>query len=257
MWRYATIAAVIGFAIVACVDGMGTGYSSSACRRALAEGREAADALEAAMRRDGNVTLLVERAERATAEMQRACESPTLRSQTASQVETDEPAVASDTQHPDIYFVNVEVTDERTEPGGGVVENRIYRGQRVEVSDRRGEWVRVTGLRYSPRWVRASHLSRERPAPLMQPALASDLTDSRIEGIPGVGEDGHNEFDVTALRTGAAHLLASGQCQRIEMGSKSVNRAGVYWVNCGEDQNRFFTMRSGQPRFCGRRVSSC
>lgn len=253
MWRYATIAALIGTGIVACVDS-GTGIQSRACERARVEGRESADRLEAAMRIGGDLGPLVNRVERATAEMQRACETRDASPPPQEIITSSAPETPSSSN---VFYVIVEVTDERTTPGGGVVENRIYRGQLVEVTDRRGEWVRVTGLQYSPRWVRASHLSRERPAPRPQPQLATDLIDARIQGIPAVGEEGHREADVRALRTGAAHLLASGQCRRIEIGGKSVNREGVYWVNCGEDQNRFFTIRNGEPHFCGRNASSC
>jgi hypothetical protein len=253
--RFAIIAVVGVMILAAC--GPSTGTGSRACERARAESREAADVLEAAMNANAPLGGHVERVEAANVEMNRACELGIVEPGTPAPAQTSRAEVAETPLGPNTYFVSVEVTDERTAPGGGVVENRIYRGQRVEVTDRQGEWVRVTGLQYTPRWVLASHLSRQRPAPLPQPELAPDLMDARIQGIPGVGEDGHSEADVTALRTAAAQLLASGQCRAIEIGSKSVNRAGVYWVNCGEDQNRFFTMRSGGPRFCGRSASSC
>ncbi|MBI1188787.1 MAG: hypothetical protein GC206_15890 [Alphaproteobacteria bacterium] len=255
--RFASIAAAVGvIALAAC--GPSTGTGSRACERARVEGREAADRLEAAMQANAPLGGHVEAVERANVEMNRACELGIIEPPATPAPPQTRPAEVAETPlGPNTYFVNVEVTDERTAPGGGVVENRIYRGQSVEVTDRQGEWFRVTGLQYTPRWVRASHLSRERPAPLPQLTLAPDLMDSRIQGIPGVGEDGHSEADVTALRTGAAHLLASGQCRAIEIGSKSVNRAGVYWVNCGEGQNRFFTMGGGEPQFCGRSASSC
>ncbi|MDZ4693421.1 MAG: hypothetical protein SH849_19095 [Terricaulis sp.] len=196
----------------------------------------------------------VERIERANVEMNRACELGLP----DTPADAPTPATVADAPlGPNTYFVNVEMTEERTEPGGGVVDNRIYRGQRLEVTDRSGAWVRVTGLEYEPRWVRASHLSREQPAPLPQPDLAPGLMDARIQGIPAVGEDGNDEADVRALRTAAAQLLASGQCRRIEYGDRSANHRGVYFINCGENSNRFFTMRDDEPRFCGRSASSC
>jgi hypothetical protein len=157
---------------------------------------------------------------------------------------------------PNTYFVVVDVTDERTAPGGGEVENRIYRGQRVEVTDRQGEWARVTGLQYTPRWVRASHLSREHPGTLPQPDLAPDLNDPRIR-IGTVGEYGLTEADVRALRTAGARLLASGECGVIEDGAPSSSYAGVYYVNCGENFNRFFRFSDGEPHFCGHHGGAC
>ena len=114
-------------------------------------------------------------------------------------------------------------------PGGEVV-NQFYRGQRVEITATEGEWSRVSGLEFDPRWMLTSELSRERPADLEQPPLAAELDDPRMVGIPKVGEYGHTEADVLALRMAASELLRSGQCSTIEDANKSVNVSGVYYV---------------------------
>lgn len=271
MIKIAVTVAAICLLVGAC--GPATGPNSAACRRAQDEIRIAAAQLEHAIDasggRSGGVSgemlrIATEMAEEATEDHRRACatdrasarddSAPTAAPEAPEARSSELPAPPTDT--PNTRYVSVAMTEERSSPGGAVV-NRIYRGQRLEVTDRQGGWVRVTGLQYDPRWVRASDLSRERPEPLDQPTLASELMDERIQGIPGVGEEGHDEADVRALRIAAARLLASGQCETIEMGNKSVNRAGFYWLNCGEDTNRFFTMRNGEPRFCGRNGDSC
>lgn len=171
----------------------------------------------------------------------------------ASEAET---ASAPSEDAENVRYVVVETAEERDAPSGKVV-NRIYRGQRVEVTDRRDGWARVTGLQYDPRWVRESQLGRQRLPDLPQPKLEAALDDSRIQGVPKVGESGAREADVLALRTAAAELLSSGECQAIEFGDKSVNRPGVYYLNCGESTNRFFKMAQGKPQFCGTNASSC
>jgi len=241
--------AVILFSVVLLTScGPRTGFGTPACERAEAD-------LRAALAASAPDYIL----RRRTEEMERACEIEPPPPTPASDV-TDERRPPAATQErpsgPNTYYVSVGMTEERSSPGGAVV-NRIYRGQRVEVTDRQGGWVRVTELRYDPRWVRAADLSRERPEPMPQPALAPNLDDPRIQGIPAVGEEGHTQGDVIALRTGAASLLESGQCRAIEIGSRSVNREGVYWVNCGESSNRFFRMVDGRPRFCGRSADAC
>jgi hypothetical protein len=159
-------------------------------------------------------------------------------------------------QAENVMFVSATETEEKNAPNGTTV-NRIYRGQRLEVSETRGEWVRVTKDGFDPRWVRTADLSKEQPAELAQPKLADGLSDPRLGAIPKVGEYGHNEADVVALRTAAMELLTSGQCNKIDDASKSVNVAGVYYLNCGEASNRFFRMQGGKPSFCGGSASSC
>jgi hypothetical protein len=222
-----------------------TGFGTAACERAEEDLRAAVDASapDYILRRTLD-------------EMERACEIDA--SEQSEPEPTPTPAAASTERPlgPNTYFVSVDMTEERSSPNGPVV-NRIYRGQRLEVTDRDGAWVRVTELRYDPRWVRTSDLSRERPQELPQPDLPPNLNDERIQGIPAVGEDGHTEDDVRALRMAAALLLASGECRSIEIGSESVNQQGLYWVNCGENSNRFFKMVDGEPRLCGRSAAAC
>jgi hypothetical protein len=179
--RFAIIATLGIILLAACSPSTGTG--SRACERARAESHVAADALEAAMNANAPLGGHVERVEHANEEMNRACElgivePPAPAQASAADVETP--------LGPNTYYVSVDVTDERTAAGGGVVENSIYRGQRVEVTDRSGDWVRVTGLQYTPRWVRASHLSRERPAPL--PQRATQVSCERLEADRGMAD---------------------------------------------------------------------
>lgn len=236
---------LIAGALAAC--GPRTGFGTPACERAE-------EALRAAVTASAPDYILRRNLE----EMERACEIDTTAEPAPEPAAAPTPA-ATPTERPvgpNTYFVSVGMTEERSSPNGPVV-NRIYRGQRVEVTDRREGWMRVTELRFDPGWVRASDLSRQRPEALTQPDLSPDLNDERIQGIPAVGEDGHTEADVRALRTGAASLLASGQCRSIEIGSESVNQQGLYWVNCGENANRFFRIVDGEPQFCGRSAGAC
>jgi hypothetical protein len=153
-------------------------------------------------------------------------------------------------------FVTAIEAEEKDAPNGATV-NRIYRGQRVEISETQGDWVRVTKDGFDPRWVRIADLSKDPPAELPQPKLAAELEDPRLGAIPKIGEYGHNEADVIALRTAALELLISGQCTTIEDANKSVNVAGVYYVNCGEASNRFFRVKNGKPSFCSGSASTC
>jgi hypothetical protein len=145
---------------------------------------------------------------------------------------------------PGSYYVIVPVLEERTAPNGPVA-NRIYRGQRVDVTDVRAGWARVTGLEYDPRWVRAASLSAKRPAELPQTPIAASLQDSRIapDAIPKVGQRGRTQRDVDIMRKGALYMLRTGKCSRIEYADKSGSRPGTYYVNCGGPQNVFFTER--------------
>lgn len=144
-------------------------------------------------------------------------------------------------------------TEERSAPDGPVV-NRIYRGQRLDIYAVEGDWARVTAPNFDPRWVRTSDLTDAPPA---EPDRSATAGDPRLAALPGVGDYGHTEADVEALRAGALQLLNSGQCSRIDDANKSVSVAGVYFINCGEDSNRFFRMQDGEPRFCGRSASAC
>lgn len=163
------------------------------------------------------------------------------------------PAATEQTTPPRVAYVSAFEIEQRNAPNGQTV-NRLYRGQRLEVFEVEGEWARVTAPGYDQRWVRLSELSDDPLADMPQPDLPDD---PRLESIPRVGEYGHTEADVHALRAGALELLNSGQCSRIDDANKSVNVAGVYYVSCGETSNRFFRMRGNQPRFCGRSADAC
>lgn len=144
-------------------------------------------------------------------------------------------------------------TEERSAPDGPVV-NRIYRGQRLDIYAVEGDWARVTAPNFDPRWVRLSDLTDTPPA---EPDRSATASDPRLAALPGVGDYGHTEADIEALRAGALQLLNSGQCTRIDDANKSVNVDGVYFINCGESSNRFFRMEGGEPRFCGRSANAC
>lgn len=156
---------------------------------------------------------------------------------------------------PEVAFVARTEIDVKDAPDGATV-NQFYRGQRLEIFSTEGEWVRITSLSHDPRWVRRSDLSQTQPGPLLQPGGAG-ADDPRLAALPRVGEYGHSEADVLALRAGARELLASGACSRIDDANKSVNASGLYYVNCGEVSNRFFRMEGGRPRFCGRMAEGC
>src|SRR5262245_59256237 len=118
--RVLFLAFAIALGVAAC--GPATGTNSAACRRAQEESRGArAQAQEAqASGGDSALRMAVERLERANAEMGRACEInlPPINNASASK---PEPAVAEARPEPNTYFVSVDMTEERSEPGGGVV----------------------------------------------------------------------------------------------------------------------------------------
>jgi hypothetical protein len=140
------------------------------------------------------------------------------------------------------HFVTVPVLEERSTPNGPVV-NRIYQGQKVDVTDLRAGWARVTGRRYEARWVRASALSVNRPKEPAQRGQPADVKDPRIakDAIPRVGEGGLTQRDVDLLWRGAAHMLKTKRCSEIAYAGKSTSRPGMYYVNCGGPRNIFFT----------------
>lgn len=129
--------------------------------------------------------------------------------------------------------------------------NKLYERQQVEVLELLDGWARISreydgaveGLpgRSVARWVPARHLSIKRPAELVQPMPAPDLSDPRIEYLPKAGDNGLKEAEVTLLRRYSLSLLRSGACAVIDDGDKSVGQPGTYWVHCkGETRNRFF-----------------
>ena len=147
------------------------------------------------------------------------------------------------------YFVKETALEERLAPNPkGKVTNRIYRQQKVDVLEVKGNWARVSKYYDGEvegekgqvaRWVLIKGLSATRPADLAQPTIKSD---SRIlkNAIPKVGENGLNENDIKILYSGATKFLNSGQCAYVEYGDKSVSKPNTYFVNCG-GPNIFFT----------------
>jgi hypothetical protein len=147
------------------------------------------------------------------------------------------------------YFVKETALEERLAPNpNGKVTNRIYRQQKVDVFEIKGNWARVSKYYDGEvegekgqvaRWVLINGLSTTRPSDLTQPTIKSD---PRIlkDAIPKVGEDGLNENDIKVLYRGATKFLNSGQCANVEYGAKSVSKPNTYFVNCG-GQNIFFT----------------
>ncbi len=123
----------------------------------------------------------------------------------------------------------------------------MYRQNRIDVFEVRNGWARISkyydgrmeGLAGNvARWVSANHLSKRRPADPVQPKLPQD---SRINGIPKVGENGLTARDVLILQRGAKHFVTSGRCKRVEYGDKSASKPNTDYVNCGGPRNLFFT----------------
>ena len=166
------------------------------------------------------------------------------------------PGVAA--QVAEVAYVASDVLNERLCPGTDCPStNKVYRGQKLEVFERKDGWARVSKYYDSTReriefpqvtsptvarWVAEQYLSADAPEPLPQPVGDAFPADPRIQGIPAVGEYGLKERDVSMLRRYAAQLIASGECSGVEYGDRSVSKAGVYYVQCaGEQENRFFT----------------
>ena len=147
------------------------------------------------------------------------------------------------------YYVKENVLEVRLAPSSnGTVTNRIYRQQKVEVFEIRGEWARVSNYYDGTvegktgqvaRWVLATGLSSSQIADLPQPTISQDPRIAR-DAFPKVGQNGLTAYDVQLLHKGALKFLNSGKCRRVEHGDKSVNKANTYYVNCGS-QNLFFT----------------
>ncbi len=147
------------------------------------------------------------------------------------------------------YYVKETALEERLAPNPrGKVTNRIYRQQKVDVLEIKGNWGRVSKYYDGQvegekgqvaRWVLIKGLSTTRPADLAQPTIKSD---PRIlkDAIPKVGENGLNESDIKILYKGATKFLNSGQCENVEYADKSVSKPNTYFVNCG-GPNIFFT----------------
>ncbi len=148
-----------------------------------------------------------------------------------------------------VYYVKDSVLDVRLAPSAaGTITNRIYRQQKVEVFEIKGEWARVSNFYDGTvegktgqvaRWVLAVGLSSSQVADLPQPTISQDPRIAK-DAFPKVGQNGLTAYDVQLLNKGALKFLNSGKCRRVEYGDKSVNKANTYFVNCGS-QNLFFT----------------
>jgi hypothetical protein len=145
------------------------------------------------------------------------------------------------------YYV-IETAEERLGPARNAkITNTLYRQQRVEVYEFRGEWARVSKF-YSgevegisgtvARWIATSSLSKERPKDLPQPKIVDD---SRIGGLPEVGDGGLTERDIQILHAAARYFIETGRARRVEFGDKSLNRANTYYLNFGGPSNHFFS----------------
>jgi len=148
------------------------------------------------------------------------------------------------------YYVSTNTTEERLFPKpDAMITNKIYRGQKVEVMELKGDFARVS--RYYDgesenvrgtvaRWVNVNALSKQKPQELSQPVI--EKKDPRIEenALPKVGEFGHTADDVRVLYKGANKYLNNGQCKKVELGSKSASKMNTYFLTC-EGRNIFFT----------------
>lgn len=147
------------------------------------------------------------------------------------------------------YYVKEIVLEVRLAPNPkGKVTNRIYRQQKVDVLDVKGNWGRVSKYYDGEvegekgqvaRWVLTKGLSTTRPSDLAQPTIKSDPRILKA-AIPKVGEGGLNESDIKILYRGATKILNSGQCANVKFADKSVSKPNTYYVNCG-GPNIFFT----------------
>ena len=147
------------------------------------------------------------------------------------------------------YFVKETVLEERLTPNQkGKVKNKIYRLQKVDVLEVKGDWARVSKYYDGDaegekgqvaRWVLIKGLSTTRPSDLPQPTIKSDPRVLK-EAIPKVGEYGLKESDIKILYKGAEKFLNSGTCARIEYADKSTSKPNTYFINCG-GSNIFFT----------------
>ena len=138
------------------------------------------------------------------------------------------------------------------------VTNKIYRGDRVDVYELKDGWARIskfydaaverlefpslTGDRVA-RWVSMEYLSKSKPSERRKAELDPSLMDPRIKYAPDVGDYGLTLREVTAIRKYALKLLDAGVCSAIVNSDKSVNKAGLYYVQCeGESQSRYFRL---------------
>lgn len=128
------------------------------------------------------------------------------------------------------------------------VTNKIYKNQKLEIYEDKAGWSRVSeyydgeveGVNGKvARWVESAALVDSR---MEDNQISPSYSDPRIEegAIPKVGQHELSESDIRTLYAGAIKFLNNGRCSKIEYADKSVDKPGVYYVNCG-DENVFFT----------------
>jgi hypothetical protein len=130
--------------------------------------------------------------------------------------------------------------------GDALATNTLYRQQAVEVFEFRDGWARVSEFYdgtvegthgHVARWVRVEKLGTERPKDLKQPTI---IDDPRVQYIPKIGDAGLTKRDVEVLHAAARYFLEIGAGKLVEYGDKSTREEGLYYVNFGGPQNRFF-----------------
>jgi hypothetical protein len=161
------------------------------------------------------------------------------------------PAVAAENYYVASDVLNVRLCPATTCP----ITNRIYRQQKVEVFEIRGEWARITEyydaaserLEFPQlseetvaRWVIQRALSKSRLTDV-EFKRAEEL-DPRVQGIPKAGENGISAQESELMGKYANQLVRTDQCRGVVFADRSVNRANQYYVQCtGENGNRYFT----------------
>lgn len=129
-------------------------------------------------------------------------------------------------------FVKVDTANVRSGPGTGYsVENKLYRGQKLQTTEVSGKWAKINSSSTNPRWVHMDLLSRTKPA--AKPKISSDnVNDRRLSALPVRAAYGMSNREVTALRRFALELLESRKCRSIEDGDMSVNRPNQMYILC-------------------------
>lgn len=90
-------------------------------------------------------------------------------------------------------------------------------------------------------WVSLDYLTPVVPDGTDPNAWYGSLGDSRIRGIPKIGDYGLQRSDLETIRRYGSQLLLNGVCEGIDTGNKSVSRENTYYVLCeGENEKRYF-----------------
>jgi uncharacterized protein with PQ loop repeat len=146
------------------------------------------------------------------------------------------------------YVGTVSLEEHLAPKSDSKVTNKIYKNQKVDVYEEKDGWSRVSEYYDGEvegvsgkvaRWVETGALVDSK---LEDNQISPSYSDPRIEegAIPKVGQHELSESDIRTLYSGAIKFLNNGRCSKIEYADKSVDKPGVYYVNCG-DENVFFT----------------